>query len=109
MKATDFLITIYERETAYSAFTYINIGIDGINALAGADNEIQPLMCSDEMMDAITSKRDVQTFCIADDSEDGRDLIGALNAEGFKPDAILSVRTTKQQTHLCNYVCYLLK
>ena len=109
MKATDFLITIYERETAYSVFTYINTGIDSLNALAGADSEIQPLMRSDEMIDALKSKRDVQTFCVADDSEDGRDLIDALDAKGFKPDAILSVRATELQTHLCNYVCYLLK
>ena len=82
---------------------------DSLNALAGADSEIQPLMRSDEMIDALKSKRDVQTFCVADDSEDGRDLIDALDAKGFKPDAILSVRATELQTHLCNYVCYLLK
>lgn len=109
MKATDFLITIYERGTAYSVFTYLNTGIDSLNALADANSEIQPLMRSDEMIDAIKSKRDVQTFCVADDSEDGRDLIDALDAKGFKPDAILSVRTTESQTHLRNYVCYLLK
>ena len=94
---------------AYSVFTYLNPGIDSINALADANSKIQPLMRSDEMIDELKSKRDEQMFCIADDSEDGRDLIDTLDAKGFKPDAILSVRTTESQTHLRNYVCYLLK
>lgn len=46
MKTTDFLTTICERETSYSAFVLINARIAGLNIVAGTGHQTREIMKS---------------------------------------------------------------
>lgn len=105
MKAIDFLITIYERETAYAL---INAAIDGLCVLAAPTETPVTLSCTPAMTAAIRSGKDAPTACFADNTREAREFCDRLAARGYMPDAVVAIRDEAGRT-ACTYLCYLLK
>ncbi|WP_417007133.1 hypothetical protein [Alistipes putredinis] len=105
MKAIDFLITMYERETAYAL---INAAIDGLCVLAAPTETPVMLSCTPAMTAALRSGKDAPTACFADNTREAREFCDRLAARGYMPDAVVAIRDEAGHP-TCTYLCYLLK